>query len=244
MSVATLKKKAEAKYNLGRVAANNGLNLHRVHKSIGNDNVFSLNGTRRSQGYVGQDTLGRSLPRTLMRGNVIRGHGGCCGKYQVNPIVQSAVISTNNPNVIKRSVKNTNGMIMSQYRWIRRGEPYTSVKSDSTLNNNTQQDYIARIARTTILQVDSSNCLLDSRYQYKPSTTCNSIFRKTTNYQNLISSTKNTCNITKDLTNAPAKTSGVAKSEGLYILKLAQTCVNNDINTFKSPSNRTPLPGT
>ena len=86
MSVATLKKKAEAKYNLGRVAANNGLNLHRVHKSIGNDTVFSLNGTRRSQGYVGQDTLGRSLPRTLMRGNVIRGHGGCCGKYPVQPI--------------------------------------------------------------------------------------------------------------------------------------------------------------
>ena len=244
MSVATLKKKAEAKYSLGRVASKDGLHLHRVHKSIGNDTVFSLNGTRRSQGYVGQDTLGRSLPRTLMRGNVIRGHGGCCGKYPVQPIIRSSVLSTNNLNVIKRSVKNTNGMIMSQYRWIRRGEPYISVKPDSTLNNNTQQEYIARIARTTILQADSSNCLLDSRYKYKPSTTCNSIFRQTTNYQNLMSSTKNTCNITKDLTNAPAKTSGVAKSEGLYILKLAQTCVNNDINTFKSPSNRTPLPGT
>jgi len=243
MSVATLKKKAEAKYNLGRVTANNGLNLHRVHKSIGNDTVFSLNGTRRSQGYVGQDTLGRSLPRTLMRGNVIRGHGGCCGKYPVKPIVQSSVTSTNNPNIVKSSVKNTNGMIMTQYRWIRRGQPYTSVKPDSTLNNNTQQDYIERIARTTIKQVDSSNCLLDTKYQYKPSTSCNSILRKTTNYQNLISSTKTTCNITKDLTNPPAKTSGVAKSEGLYILKLAQDCINNDILS-KNPSNRTPLPGT
>ena len=244
MSVATLKKKTEAKYNLARIGDINGLNLHRVHKSIGSDTVFSLNGTRRSQGYVGQDTLGRSLSRTLMRGNVIRGHGGCCGKYPVKPIVQSSIISTNNPNVVKRSVKNTNGMIMSQYRWIRRGYPYTSVKPDNTLNNNTQQEYIARIARTTIQQVDSSNCILDAKYQYQPSTNCNSILRKTTNYQNLISSTKTTCNITKDLTNPPSKTSGVANSEGLYILKLAQSCVNNDINTFTNPSNRTPLPGT
>jgi hypothetical protein len=242
MSVATLKKKTEAKYNLARVGSKDGLHLNRVHKSIGNDTVFSLNGTRRSQGYVGQDTLGRSLPRTLMRGNVIRGHGGCCGKYPIQPIIQSSVTSTNNPNVVKSSVKNTNGMIMSQYRWIRRGQPYTSVKPDNTLNNNTQQEYIARIARITIQQVDSSNCLLDTKYQYKPSTRCNSILRKTTNYQNLISSTKTTCNITKDLTNAPAKTSGVAKSEGLYILKLAQDCINNDI-VSKNPSNRTPLPG-
>jgi hypothetical protein len=244
MSVATLKKKTEAKYNLARVGDTDGLHLNRTHKSIGNDTVFSLNGTRRSQGYVGQDTLGRSLPRTLMRGNVIRGHGGCCGKYQVNPIVQSSVTSTNNPNVVKSSVKNTNGMIMTQYRWIRRGQPYTSVKPDSTMNNNTQQDYITRIARTTIQQVDSSNCVLDTKYQYAPSTNCNNILRKTTNYQNLISSTKKICNITKDLTNPPAKTSAIATSEGLYILKLSQNCVNNDINSFINPSNRTPLPGT
>ena len=243
MSVATLKKKTEAKYNLGRVGSNDGLHLNRVHKSIGNDSIFSLNGTRRSQGYVGQDTLGRSLPRTLMRGNVIRGHGGCCGKYPVKPIVQSSVTSTNNPNIVKSSVKNTTGMIMTQYKWIRRGQPYTSVKQDSTMNNNTQQDYIDRIARTTIQVADSSNCLLDPRYQYKPSTNCNSILRKTTNYQNLLSSLKTVCNTTKDLTNAPAK--GVAKSEGLYILKLAQNCLNNsDEYKYTTPTNRTPLPGT
>jgi hypothetical protein len=243
MSVATLKKKTEAKYNLGRVGSNDGLHLNRVHKSIGNDSIFSLNGTRRSQGYVGQDTLGRSLPRTLMRGNVIRGHGGCCGKYQVKPIIQSSVTSTNNPNIVKSSVKNTSGMIMTQYRWIRRGKPYTSVKPDSTMNNNTQQDYIDRIARKTIQVADSSNCLLYPRYKYTPSTNCNSILRKTTNYQNLLSSLKTVCNTTKDLTNAPAN--GVAKSEGLYILKLAQNCLNElDEYKYITPTNRTPLPGT
>jgi len=241
MSVATFKKKTEAKYNLGRVGSNDGLHLNRTHHSIGNDTIFSLNGTRRSQGYVGQDTLGRSLPRTLMRGNVIRGHGGCCGTYKVNPIVESSVKSTNNPEVVKSSVLNTNGMIMTQYRWIRRGQPFTSVKPDSTLNNNTQQDYITRIARQTIQLVDSSNCLIDPKYQYKPSTNCNSILRKTTNYQNLLSSTKTVCNITKDLT-----TNKVAMSEGLYILKLSQNCLNVSADEYKftNPKNGTPLPST
>ena len=60
MSIATLKRKTLAKYN---------------NMSVGQPQ-FSLNGTHRSQGYVGQTMLSRSLPRSLMKGNVIRGHGG------------------------------------------------------------------------------------------------------------------------------------------------------------------------
>ena len=61
MSIATLKRKSQTKYN---------------NMSVGQP-FFSLNGTHRNQGYVGQTSLSRSLPRTLMRGNVVRGHGGC-----------------------------------------------------------------------------------------------------------------------------------------------------------------------
>ena len=50
--------------------------------SVGSKNGgFSLNGTRRSKGYVGKTMLGRHFPRTPMRGNEARGSGGCCGKY-------------------------------------------------------------------------------------------------------------------------------------------------------------------
>ena len=91
MSLATLKKKTAAKYN---------------NMSV-NKPAFSLNGTHRSQGYVGQDTLGRSLPKTPMNGNVARGHGGCCGTYLRSNIVQSGVTSTNDPDIVKSSVSLT-----------------------------------------------------------------------------------------------------------------------------------------
>ena len=61
MSIATLKRKTQAKYN---------------NMSVGNTHGFSINGTHRNQGYVGQTSLSRSLPRTLMKGNAVRGHGG------------------------------------------------------------------------------------------------------------------------------------------------------------------------
>ena len=56
MSEATLKRKTAVKYR---------------NMSVGNESKnnkgFSLNGTTRNQGYVGQDTLGRSLPKTIMK---------------------------------------------------------------------------------------------------------------------------------------------------------------------------------
>ena len=102
MSIATLKKKTQDQYN---------------NMSVGSKHGFSLNGTHRSQGYVGQTMLSRSLPRTLMKGNVPKGHGGCCGTFPIQPIIQSAVTSLNNPNIVKPSVINTFGMINTRYRW-------------------------------------------------------------------------------------------------------------------------------
>jgi len=150
MSIATLKKKTQTKYN---------------NMSAG-ERQFSINGTRRSQGYVGQDTLGRSLPRTLMRGNVIRGHGGCCGKYPIQPIIQSSVTSTNNPNVVKSSVLGTSGMISTKYAWIERPQPYTRVKPDNNQNNNSQSDYITYVVDKTLN--DTEYALSDTLLVYPP----------------------------------------------------------------------------
>ena len=96
MSIATLKRKTHAKYN---------------NSSVNTGEGFSLNGTHRNQGYVGQTSLSRSLSRTLMKGNVVRGHGGCCGTYNITPIVQSGITTTENSRVIKSSVLSTKGML-------------------------------------------------------------------------------------------------------------------------------------
>ena len=70
MSIATLKRKTQTKYN---------------NMSVGTEG-FSINGVFRNQGYVGQTSLTRSLPRTLQKGS-----GGCCGTYNDVPVVLSSV---------------------------------------------------------------------------------------------------------------------------------------------------------
>lgn len=136
MSIATMKRKTASQYN---------------NMSVG-QKAFSLNGTHRSQGYVGQTSLSRSLPRTLYNGNVPRGHGGCCGTYHIAHVVQSATTSTNDINVVKPSVLSNDGMIATKYRWITRPQPFSTVKPDNTLNGNSQGEYIYRVGRIARLQ--------------------------------------------------------------------------------------------
>uniref|UniRef100_A0A6C0IC35 Uncharacterized protein n=1 Tax=viral metagenome TaxID=1070528 RepID=A0A6C0IC35_9ZZZZ len=135
MSIVTLKKKTQNQYN----------NL-----SVG-QKQFSLQGGHRSQGFVGQTMLSRSLPRTLMVGNVPRGHGGLNGAYHKAKMVVDGTglgnNTLNNSKVMKPSVLDTNGMIMTKYRWIRRPQPFTSVKPDTTNNVQTQQQHIEILRR-------------------------------------------------------------------------------------------------
>ena len=128
MSEATLKKKAQYKYNV------NSVNRGRQG--------FSLNGTHRSQGWVGQDLRGRTLVRTLNRGGANRGHGGCCGKYPRPFVIPSEIRSTENPLVVKNSVINTDGMIRERFAWIWRPAPYTTVKPDDNHGVGDQGSYI------------------------------------------------------------------------------------------------------
>ena len=163
MSIATLKRKTQAKYN---------------NVSVGQPQ-FSLNGTHRNQGYVGQTMLSRHLPTSLMKGNVIRGHGGCCGLYPIRPIVQSGINYQENSTVLKSSVITTMGMIENKYNCIGKCIQNTNcagssrrinrVKPDSNNNNNSQQDYITSVAN---LAVSESN-LLTCKNTVVSSATCN-----------------------------------------------------------------------
>jgi hypothetical protein len=153
MSLATLKKKTGTQYR---------------NMSVNRIGGFSLNGTRRSQGYIGQSMVSRHFPSTPMRGNVPRGHGGCCGTYKVGTIIQTPSIpfptnpsngstASNKTNVIKSSVLDTNGMIMKKYRWIRRPQPYATVKPDGNMIQGTQNSYIENLAKKTVTTLNACN---------------------------------------------------------------------------------------
>jgi len=100
--------------------------------------------------------LSRSIIKTPHRGATPRGHGGCCGTYNVS-IVCPREPCTNNNAVVKKSSVSTDGMLDGKYRWIRRPAPYTSVKPDVNHNLNQQSDYIARVAKQT-LNSTTRNC--------------------------------------------------------------------------------------
>jgi hypothetical protein len=134
MSIATLKKKSAAKYNNNSAGAP----------------LFSLNGTHRNQGYVGQTSLSRFTSRTLVRNGGLRNHGGCCGTFDIGQPVFSGITTTEDSNVVKNSVLNNDGMINTKYRWIRRPQPYAVVKNDSNHNVNSQYNQIIIVRNNAI----------------------------------------------------------------------------------------------
>jgi hypothetical protein len=166
MSIVTLKKKTQAQYN---------------NMSTGSKTGFSLNGVHRSQGYVGQTSLSRSLPRTLMHGNVPRGHGGCCGKFPIKPIIQSGVQSLENmhapgtplPNTVKSSVVNTPGMLDQKYRWVNRPFPYATVKPDNNRHLNSSSDHIRILKKKTLAELCANNDHIKTRVPACRTQECN-----------------------------------------------------------------------
>lgn len=210
MSIATLKAKA-------KLMSSSHCGISSCQKQ------FSLNGVHRSQGYIGQTNLSRSLPRTLSRGGAMRGHGGCCGTYPRTSIV-SAVTSTEDATTVKSSVLSNKGMIATKYRWILRPQPYTSVKpqAQNGKNTNSQQKYIDYLKTKTIQCIEQK----DNTKILKTSS-CNILcvaFQKRAQQQVLF---------TKPLTGV------VAMSQGEYILNKDTTCGslwNSDAESFTSAS--------
>lgn len=151
MSIEVLKRKTQAKYN---------------NNSVGFSN-FSLVGSHRSQGWVGQTSLSRSLPKTVMVGNVTKGYGGCCGKYVRGPIVNSAVTSENDPNVVKKASMTTSGLLSTNYSEIIVSGPNSCItwKPDyNTSTDNSQSSYISSLKEQAIQYADSSACAIERNY--------------------------------------------------------------------------------
>lgn len=198
MSIVALKRKTQNQYN---------------NMSVGSKQGFSLNGTHRSQGYVGQSTQSRFLSRTLMKGNVVKGHGGCCGTFNVGTIIKSSYLSTENPNVVKSSVLGTSGMIATQYRWIRRPQPFSTTKSDNNNNLNTQQQHIELVKKAAINHPDlSCNIVKSLDYTKTCKKDCNS---SSTNYNYHNYDVKTDHNKTKIM------------HQSTYIEALGGKCANN-----------------
>jgi hypothetical protein len=214
MSIATLKRKTNAQYN----------NMSVSQKQ------FSLNGGYRNQGYVGQNLISRSLPKTLMRGDTMRGSGGCCGTYFTRTPIQSAVTSTEDPNVIKSSVIGTEGMIQEKYRWITRPQPFSTVKPDDTLNMNTQGQYVHVLANRTLAALNNPNC---TTKVIPKADGCCSIqtkygVQKVPGISTILGRTIVNGTITKTIKQN-------VQSQSEYILQLDSPCSNQDL--FYIPSN-------
>lgn len=199
MSIATLKKKTQAKYN---------------NVSVNSSTGFSLNGTFRNQGYVGQTSLSRSLPRTPMKGPTPRGHGGCCGTYYVGSIIQSGVTSLEDNQVIKGSVINSRGMMAERLC----ENPCNVVKPDNNHNTGTQGSVVDRKrknATACIVSIPNPSCNSCPRYSF---------FGRI-----------------KDPLHTKPLESYAPMSQGQYIANIGEQCVNLDPIMVNAATNNTPF---
>lgn len=239
MSVATLKKKSKTLYRNLSVGSTNG--------------GFSINGTRRNLGYIGRSAIGLHYPRTLMRGNVARGYGGCCGTYKRTPIVVDSICnpsnngntSNNNPKIVKKSVLDTKGQIMTQYKWIRRPQPYSVVKPDSNMIQYTQQSYIENLSKKTVACLNSKNSAVS--YCKPFANTCGGLTKdqRPRPFNCVIRIPRGWYSVTKNPGGLPIGVSNKlgATTQGAFIQALGGLCEKNIDLLQKSGINRGPLPG-
>jgi len=245
MSVATLKKKSRVLYRNLSVGSKNG--------------GFSINGTRRNLGYIGRSAVGLHYPRTLMRGNVARGYGGCCGTYNKTPIVLDSIFnpsnngntSNNNPNIVKKSVLDARGQIMTPYiRSMTQNKnckftpnPYLVVKPDSNMIQGTQQLYIENLAKQTVACANAINSVVSKKCT---TSTCGGLTKsqRPRPFNCVIRIPRGWYSVTKNPGGLPAGLSNGlgATTQSAFIQALGGLCKNNDVIP-KSVGNRGPLPG-
>ena len=219
MSIVALKRKATSQYN---------------NMSVG-QTQFSINGTTRNQGYIGQTSLSRSLTHTPHKGSVAKDFNG----LYANPNIKASETCTTEDNtVVKKSVLSSRGLLATKYRWAKRPDPYATVKVDSGRLANDQFSYIERLRKKTLADI-ANNCPPDiaktngTVIQKVCSTTIKTAQGFPIFSRNKIQAG---CTVSK-----PASTlAAVSQSE--KILALVEDCNTLDNYKFVSPSRRTPLP--
>lgn len=202
MSLATLKRKTHTKYN---------------NMSV-NKPQFSLQGYyRNDRSLPSTNRIQTSLPRTLARGNQLRGYGGTQNTFPIK------IISTlcEQPNAeqpqrqqIKLSTKTTSGMIATKYAWTKLPNPFTWVKRQNNAMNTSSQVYTTNLSKEAIKTIISTP-------GQRPAII-------------------NQCNFTKNPYDF------VASPQGIYIEGLGGNCVNTIVNTvYDSPNyiSATPILG-
>ena len=212
MSIATLKRKTFAQYN---------------NNSVGFSN-FSINGTTRNQGYVGQDSRGRSLIKTPFVGNTPRGSSACCGHYPISIVYPSGINYFEDNAEIKSSVLSNSGSIATHYRWIRRPQPFATVKPDTNLSlnsssgsrtTNLQRAVLNSIEPPVVSEEDENAVLVNNPYIYKYS-----------NYQK------------KQLCPAITKTLGPF-DQSTYLQNLESACINSTVVSVPYAVQKEPFQG-
>lgn len=187
MSLATLKRKTDAKY----------------HNSSVGYAAFSLNGTHRSQGYVGQDMRGRH--------------------YTGPNTVEDA-------SVVKSSVVSSYGQSAVHNRWIRRPanvEGGSSLKPDDNQNSSDYNAYKLRIEKRNAQEHDECGVeietlenklkLLETARQTAYQMVTDSIPLRVGQakiFGSKAANTKLICNTVKDL-------SGESKSQSVHVVNVA-----------------------
>ncbi len=219
MSIVALKRKAASQYNNVSV----------------NQPQFSINGTTRNQGYIGQTSLSRSLTHTPHKGSIAKDYNG----LYANPNIKaSETLSTEDNTVVKKSVLSNRGLLATKYRWATRPNPYAVVKVDSGRLVNDQYSYIERLRKKTLADI-TNNCPPDvAKTNGSVSQKVCSTTIKTAEGFPIFSRNK----IQAGCTVAKPDSTLAAVSQSMHLLGLVEKCNTLDNYKFVSPSGRTPLP--
>lgn len=223
MSIVALKKKTKATVSVQST----------------NHSGFSLNGTHRSQGYIGQTNISRYISHTPMVGNTPKGHGGHNGKYNKNAIISpNGIRSVENSFIVKSSSLSYQGMVATKYKWINRPAPFTSVKSGNTMDadKNDASTYIKNKANR-ILEKINANCGTTLLTYLKPTnlTICSPFLSKFMKYYMSGKSAKsaNARRLLCGIITKPAYLLG-ARSQGEYISNRSICRKNNFPSTIRT----------
>jgi hypothetical protein len=166
MSIVTLKKKSAVVNSKNH--SNRGGNTLWVGTNedpfVQGSKGFSLNGTTRNVGYVGQH-MRNSKAFTPFRGVLPVGHGGSGGKYNQNNIiynVSDSSVEVKGEQLLynKSSVISTYGMLRKKYKWAYNGTyPNFWVQPDANnaTYNNSQSLYISQKSSANDCVVDTND---------------------------------------------------------------------------------------
>ena len=197
MSIQTMKKKGVINYGSRRSArepagywvSRGPHTIPPVEGYVG----FSINGGRRSQGYIGQSSA-FSKSGTPYYGQFAKGYGGYMGEYyHAEPLMNSPIVKGDTSGkqfeYIKPSVLSTKGMLETRFRWRNNGtypnywvQPvYPTGYQDG---NASQQAYIEKkaSANTIVTDTNKPEKYIDYRIKGNPATGCSTTPAKHRSY--------------------------------------------------------------